>query len=154
MSSDVEPPNCCPAISATMTAYGRMLLWQIISIAGRDNIIYCDTDGILVNYAGRMRLQKAGWCTGERGGLAVKGLAQWADMCGGSSTTAWVVSTTRTRASGPRPEYHEDIHGMTMAVSPCESTSVSARVSGSRDHWRRHTGSTECQGDHSTGTVT
>lgn len=46
-----------PAISAHVTAYGRLYLWDIMKQAGEDNYLYCDTDSLIVNKAGLFRLQ-------------------------------------------------------------------------------------------------
>lgn len=41
-----------PAISAHVTAYGRLYLWRLIKQAGHENVFYCDTDSLIVNQAG------------------------------------------------------------------------------------------------------
>jgi len=41
-----------PAISAHVTAYARMYLWYLMSIAGIGNYFYCDTDSLIVNKRG------------------------------------------------------------------------------------------------------
>lgn len=55
-----ESKHSFPAIAAHVTSYARMLLWQYIEIAGRENIYYMDTDSLFVNDAGSQRLQDAG----------------------------------------------------------------------------------------------
>lgn len=47
-----------PAISAHVTAYARCVLWEYVEKAGLENVYYCDTDSLLVNDAGRKRLEK------------------------------------------------------------------------------------------------
>lgn len=37
-----------PAIAAHVTAYGRALLWNLICAAGREKVVYCDTDSIYI----------------------------------------------------------------------------------------------------------
>lgn len=44
------------AIAGAITAYGRMLLWRLILKAGRLNVFYVDTDSLIVNEAGYLRL--------------------------------------------------------------------------------------------------
>jgi len=44
------------AIPAFVTAYARMYLWQIMKLAGLENVFYCDTDSVFVNRAGLDRL--------------------------------------------------------------------------------------------------
>lgn len=46
-----------PAIAAHVTAYARMLLWRLIRRAGRRNVVYVDTDSLLVNWRGYRRLR-------------------------------------------------------------------------------------------------
>lgn len=47
-----ESYNSFPAIAAHVTAYARMFLWQLIRMAGRNNVYYTDTDCLMVNRAG------------------------------------------------------------------------------------------------------
>lgn len=56
LCTNTESFNSFPAIAAHVTAYSRMLLWQYIQLAGRDNVYYCDTDSLLVNETGKARL--------------------------------------------------------------------------------------------------
>lgn len=53
-----EPREAMPFLHATICSYARVRLLQIFEIAGRENILYCDTDGILVNYIGFDALQR------------------------------------------------------------------------------------------------
>lgn len=46
-----------PAIAAHVTAYGRLLLWELITTAGVGDVLYCDTDSVLVNQSGYDRLR-------------------------------------------------------------------------------------------------
>ena len=46
-----------PAIAAHVTAYGRMYLWKLMTIAGNGNYFYCDTDSLIVNTEGLQCLQ-------------------------------------------------------------------------------------------------
>ncbi len=46
-----------PAIAAHVTGYGRRLLWSLIRRAGQANVLYCDTDSVLVNQVGYDRLK-------------------------------------------------------------------------------------------------
>lgn len=52
-----EAYDSFPAISGAVTAYGRMRLWELMNIAGMDNVFYVDTDSLLVNKAGYTALQ-------------------------------------------------------------------------------------------------
>ena len=53
---ETESRESFPAISAHITAYARMYLWELIETAGRDNVYYCDTDSLFVNEKGYQRL--------------------------------------------------------------------------------------------------
>lgn len=47
-----ESFNSFPAIPAHVTAHARMYLWSLIEQAGRENVLYCATDSLLVNQRG------------------------------------------------------------------------------------------------------
>lgn len=51
-----EGYNSLVAIPAEVTAYSRMYLWQLITIAGKDHIYYCDTDSLIVDKFGLANL--------------------------------------------------------------------------------------------------
>ena len=53
---DEEGSESFPAIAAHVTAYARLKLWELIVMAGRENVFYCDTDSLYVNTAGADRL--------------------------------------------------------------------------------------------------
>jgi len=57
-SKDSESRDSHPAIAAHVTAYGRVLLWKLIDVAGLGNVFYCDTDSLFVNDIGLKRLDK------------------------------------------------------------------------------------------------
>jgi DNA polymerase type B, organellar and viral len=57
LDSGLEPENSCPAISATMFSYSRIALLGLIQMAGWENTHYYDTDGLVVNLEGKIRLQ-------------------------------------------------------------------------------------------------
>lgn len=43
-----EGPQSAPAIAAHVTDYGRILLWKYIHAVGRDNVLYLDTDSLII----------------------------------------------------------------------------------------------------------
>ena len=47
-----EGYNSLVAIPSEATAYARLVLWQLMKKAGRDNVFYCDTDSLIVNKTG------------------------------------------------------------------------------------------------------
>jgi hypothetical protein len=51
-TSEPESRDSSPAIAACITAAARMKLWQLMGLAGRQNVFYVDTDSLLVNSAG------------------------------------------------------------------------------------------------------
>ncbi len=56
-SKEAEGRNSHPAIAAHVTAFGRVLLWNLINQAGRENVFYSDTDSLFVNADGLDRLK-------------------------------------------------------------------------------------------------
>jgi DNA polymerase elongation subunit (family B) len=44
-----EAFNSFPAISAHVTAFARMYLWELMQVCGQGNYVYCDTDSLIVN---------------------------------------------------------------------------------------------------------
>ena len=47
-----ESYNSHPAIASHVTAYGRMELWRLVTLAGLANVYYVDTDSLTVNKRG------------------------------------------------------------------------------------------------------
>ena len=47
----IEGPRSCVAIAAHVTEYARLLLWDIIAQTGRNRVLYCDTDSIVLREA-------------------------------------------------------------------------------------------------------
>lgn len=48
-----------PIIASTVTAYSRIYLYDLMSIAGLENVFYCDTDSLFVSKTGYDNLLKA-----------------------------------------------------------------------------------------------
>jgi hypothetical protein len=74
-SAEEPGPNSFPAIASMVTAYGRMLLWELIRRAGLEHVYYCDTDGLIVDQEGYENLKDL-IRPGELGYLSVKKVAQ------------------------------------------------------------------------------
>ncbi len=51
-----EPWDSLPAIPAHVSAYGRVYMWSLIELAGRDHTFYIDTDSLIVDEEGYRRL--------------------------------------------------------------------------------------------------
>lgn len=45
-----------PGIAGAITSSARMELWSLLRLAGRENVLYCDTDSLMVNQEGYSRL--------------------------------------------------------------------------------------------------
>jgi hypothetical protein len=54
-----------PSAAAWIYSEGRARLWRVIATAGLDQVLYCDTDGLVVSDVGYRRLVLAGLMTGE-----------------------------------------------------------------------------------------
>lgn len=67
-----EPREAMPFLHATICSWARVLLLRIFAVAGRENILYCDTDGILVNRAGREALERDREITGRSPGQLIE----------------------------------------------------------------------------------
>jgi len=73
--SEGEAFDSFPAIPAHVAAYGRLYMWSLMQMAGRENVYYTDTDSLLVNEVGFKRL--AGMIDSYKlGYLKVEGVAQ------------------------------------------------------------------------------
>ena len=51
-----EAYDSFPAIASHVTAYARMYLWSLIKLVGRRNVLYCDTDSLLIKKSSEMAL--------------------------------------------------------------------------------------------------
>jgi len=47
----IEGPRSFVAVAAHVTEYARLLLWEIIERTGRERVLYCDTDSIVLREA-------------------------------------------------------------------------------------------------------
>jgi len=53
-----EAVNSFVGICSHVTEYARLLLFQYIVLAGRENVFYCDTDSLITNEEGKKRLEQ------------------------------------------------------------------------------------------------
>lgn len=44
-----EPDNAAPAVAAWVASEARVRLWEAMEAAGRKNVLWCDTDGMILN---------------------------------------------------------------------------------------------------------
>ena len=68
-----------PAICAHVTAYGRLLLYDTILLAGRENTLYTDTDSLIVNADGFRNLSDHISDT-ELGKLKIEGVSDYVQI--------------------------------------------------------------------------
>lgn len=54
--SEGEPWDSLPAIPAHVSAYGRVYMWSLIELAGREHVFYVDTDSLIVDEEGYRNL--------------------------------------------------------------------------------------------------
>lgn len=52
-----ESYHSLPSIASYVTSYARLLLWKYILLAGRENVLYCDTDSLVVTRNGANALR-------------------------------------------------------------------------------------------------
>lgn len=69
-SETLEGENAVPSVMGWIMSETRARLWRALAAAGTENVLHCDTDGLLVNEAGSDRLAVSG-----QPGLRVK--SQW-----------------------------------------------------------------------------
>jgi hypothetical protein len=75
--------DAVPALSAWIYSQVRMRLWELICQAGRDNVYYVDTDSLIVNYMGWVRLGCPGYTSAPQlGQLTLRGEYQYCNISG------------------------------------------------------------------------
>jgi hypothetical protein len=76
-------PEAVPAAAAYTVSLGRAWLWRVMEAAGRGEVIYCDTDGVMVSRAGHDRLAASGVPLGAApGALSVRHVYPWVRIHG------------------------------------------------------------------------
>lgn len=58
-----------PAVAAAVTAKARWFLWDLIELIGRERVFYADTDSILTNAEGFLKIKELGFVGSELGKL-------------------------------------------------------------------------------------
>lgn len=129
LSIGAEPYESLPMLHATICSWARVQLLEIFDHAGRENILYCDTDGILTNAAGHRRITGSSSLCGESPGQLVTRFAAGAAriagqknyrvgvnfVCAGGAETR--RSLTADRVVYTTPTGRTDVNGV---VSPFE----------------------------------
>lgn len=54
-------PLACPMMASWIWSAGRVWLWERMACAGQSEVLYCDTDGMIVTGKGYRRLEKKGY---------------------------------------------------------------------------------------------
>ncbi len=73
---DSESRDSLPAIAAHVTSYARLALWEWLSLAGWNDVYYCDTDGFACSEAAYDRLRP--YINPDAlGMLKLEGVEQW-----------------------------------------------------------------------------
>ena len=81
---DEDAPETFTAIAAHVASSARVLLWRYMTKAGRDHVVYCDTDGLIVDAAGARAV--AAWVDADKlGYLKVEETADAIEI-GGTKT--------------------------------------------------------------------
>jgi hypothetical protein len=76
-------PEAVPAAAAYVVSLGRAWLWRVMEVCGHENVIYCDTDGVMASRAGHDRLAASGVPLGAApGALSVRAIYPWVRIHG------------------------------------------------------------------------
>ncbi len=83
MDDEFLSPLSCPIISAIWTSYGRSFLWSAMELVGHGNVVYYDTDSLIVNEEGYDRAKAAGILDQEKAGSwKTKEVSDDVEICG------------------------------------------------------------------------
>lgn len=97
--SEQEGSNSVPAITSYVTSLGRVRIWETMIRAGLENLVYVDTDSVIVGARGRARLEQGGLPPG----LRCKGVYDKAAVLG---TRALILDGNPRVAGLPRGAVH------------------------------------------------
>lgn len=76
-----ETSFSCPVLASAITSKARMLLWMYVKQAGQENVLYVDTDSLIVTARGKNRLNR--YCDETRlGSLKLEAQSQYFDIRG------------------------------------------------------------------------
>lgn len=117
--------NALPQVLSCVMAVSRVRLWDALVAAGLDHVLYCDTDGLIVDNDGHARLSEA-TAAGRLAGLRVKAHHSYLDLLApqlveGSTfrRLAGIPRGARRRADGTySAEVWEGITGAMSAGHP------------------------------------
>jgi hypothetical protein len=72
MTGMTESDDSCPQVTSYVMSLARVQLWDAVTTAGHENVLYMDTDSIVVNAVGNRKMEIA-TRAGQFEGLRVKG---------------------------------------------------------------------------------
>jgi hypothetical protein len=101
-----ETNDACPQITSYIMSAARAKLWRVCSSVGRDNVVYMDTDSLVVSFKGHNTIQSANG-RGDFAGLRSKGVYRSAHIYGPRSA---IFSGRPCVAGMPRKPVQEDFH--------------------------------------------
>ncbi len=122
-SGMTEAPSSIPSITSFITAEARCRLWRTMQAAGLEQVVYVDTDSLLVREVGSQRL-KAATEAGLFEGLRVKGryldceiVAPRGVLLDGKPRVSGVPKNPRRRPGVPELHFDgETWEGLTSAI--------------------------------------
>lgn len=98
ISDRVETDHSMPLLASHVTAHGRIMLHQLMTTAGLEDIYYCDTDSLIVNETGLVNLSDR-LHPDRLGALDIQWQSEWVDIQGLKRYRAEGV----TRSKGIKP---------------------------------------------------
>lgn len=114
--------NALLAVCAHVTAHGRLLLWSIIKQAGRDHVIYCDTDSVILDPKGLANL--GDWVDPQRlGALKIQGQTSDIEI---RARKDYSLGSHAVIAGLPRGAVHNDDDSYLCNIWPCLATYIRA----------------------------
>lgn len=125
MTGLTESDDSCPQVTSYVMSLARVQLWDAVIAAGRENVLYMDTDSIVVNAVGNRNMENA-TRAGRFEGLRVKGRHRGyeiygprAAIIGGETKLSGVPrNSTRTSASQWTGEVWTQLeHALTIGES-------------------------------------
>lgn len=100
-TAKIEAPNSTPAVMSSIMAASRVKLWEVLKIAGQEDVYYCDTDGVLVTARAADKLSRAVQAN------MLPGLRRKAAFAGGSFRSPRNIDLGETRRVNGAPRKAE-----------------------------------------------
>lgn len=124
----------CPFVFGYVTSYGRIQLYRIIETAGKNGVVQCNTDGLLLTPSGYQCIEAAGLLSKDKPGRlrtveTVDRFRGWGPshfFASGEWTLSGYRGGTWIDASGRAVDWH--YHGISSLISCPESTATKYTV--------------------------